>query len=335
MDDSNNPLQHMLLEAGDERISSRRRETFLMSAIVHLLAILVVITNPDLFKRKVIIPAEVTPERVSMLYEPPPERKKIVAPPVRESPQERPRQQPQRQQAMPQLGARPFVPPPQGDLESKELMLSRERGEAEKEIISQAPEIGLPDFPDPADQPGRSRPSRDQERTSQTKPETEQSQLNFPAIASSRGTEAILRGLARDSASGEATGFGTEFPEFDSSHPDLSIPGPQIISDTMGVDFQPYLLRVYLLVRRNWYSVIPELARLGKQGRVALEFTILRDGSVPELNLVVGSGTPSFDSATMASIRLSNPFPGLPSEFPGESIQLRFVYLYNIRPAYR
>lgn len=335
MDDTNNPLQHMFLEVGDERVSSRRRETFLLSVIVHLLGILVVITNPELFQRKVTIPVEVKPEQVTMLYEPPPERKKLVAPPVPDSPRERPRRQPQQQQPMPQFGARPFVPPPQGDPESKELMLSRERGEAEKEIISQAPEIGLPNFPDPSDQPGRARPSTEQERASKPKPETEQAQLNLPAIASSRGTDAILRGLARDRAAGAATGFGTEFPEFDSSHPDLSIPGPQIISDTMGVDFQPYLLRVYLLVRRNWYSVIPELARLGKQGRVALEFSILRDGSVPDLDLVVGSGTTSFDSAAMASIRLSNPFPALPSEFPGESIRLRFIYLYNIRPTYQ
>jgi protein TonB len=98
----------------------------------------------------------------------------------------------------------------------------------------------------------------------------------------------------------------------------------------MGVDFHPYLLRVYLIVRRNWYSVIPEIARLGKQGRVALEFSIERNGRVPDLVLRVGSGTDSLDSAAMASIRLSNPFPALPAEFPGEDIRLRFVYLYNI-----
>jgi len=98
----------------------------------------------------------------------------------------------------------------------------------------------------------------------------------------------------------------------------------------MGVDFQPYLLRIYLLVRRNWYSVIPEIARLGKQGRVALEFSIERNGGVPDLVLRVSSGTNSLDSAALASIRLSNPFPALPPEFPGEDIRLRFIYLYNV-----
>ena len=122
----------------------------------------------------------------------------------------------------------------------------------------------------------------------------------------------------------------TGVPEIDPDHPNLNIPGPQILSDTMGVDFHPYLLRIYLLVRRNWYSVIPEIARLGKQGRVALEFSIERNGRVPDLVLRVSSGTDSLDSAALASIRLSNPFPALPPEFPGEDIRLRFIYLYNV-----
>jgi TonB family protein len=83
-------------------------------------------------------------------------------------------------------------------------------------------------------------------------------------------------------------------------------------------------------VRRNWYSVIPEIARLGRQGRVALEFSILRDGGVPDLTLRVSSGTDSLDTAALSSIRLSSPFPALPPEFPGADIRLRFVYLYNI-----
>ena len=122
--------------------------------------------------------------------------------------------------------------------------------------------------------------------------------------------------------------------DYGSQDPNLNIPGPQIISDTMGVDFNPYLMRVLSLVRRNWYAVIPEIARLGKQGRVVLEFSILRNGNVPDLVLRFGSGTESLDGAALSSIRLSSPFPPLPSEFPGQDVRLRFIYLYNMRVDY-
>jgi len=141
--------------------------------------------------------------------------------------------------------------------------------------------------------------------------------------------------MAKEHAAGGGNVLGGDYPGFDPSQPGLNIPGPQILSDTMGVDFQPYLLRIYLLVRRNWYAVIPEIARLGRQGRVVLQFTILRDGTVPDLTLMSGSGTTSMDTAALSSIRLSNPFPALPPEFPGDHILLRFTYLYNIPVNYQ
>jgi TonB family protein len=80
--------------------------------------------------------------------------------------------------------------------------------------------------------------------------------------------------------------------------------------------------------------VIPEIARLGKQGRVVLEFTVIRNGGVPELVVKSGSGMESLDGAALASIRMSVPFPVLPPEFPGQDIRLRFIYLYNMRADY-
>ena len=54
----------------------------------------------------------------------------------------------------------------------------------------------------------------------------------------------------------------------------------EVLSDTQGVDFGPYLSRVVDAVRRNWYTLIPEAARapLLKRGKVAIEFAILPDG---------------------------------------------------------
>jgi hypothetical protein len=45
----------------------------------------------------------------------------------------------------------------------------------------------------------------------------------------------------------------------------------EILSNTMGVNFAPYLQRVLHEVRRNWYTLIPEVARapLMKKGKVS------------------------------------------------------------------
>ena len=47
-----------------------------------------------------------------------------------------------------------------------------------------------------------------------------------------------------------------------------------ILSDTQGVDFGPYLQRILQNVKENWDRLIPESARMGKKGKLAIEFAI-------------------------------------------------------------
>ena len=112
--------------------------------------------------------------------------------------------------------------------------------------------------------------------------------------------------------------------------------GPlDVLSDTMGVDFGPYLARVLHDVRENWYSIIPESARapLMKKGKVSIEFAIMRNGSVQSMTLAGGgsgsSGDIALDRAAWGGITASNPFPPLPNEFPGQYLALRFHFYYN------
>ena len=104
-----------------------------------------------------------------------------------------------------------------------------------------------------------------------------------------------------------------------------------IMSDTMGVDFGPYLQRVLHDVRNNWYNLIPEVARPPwmKRGKVSIEFAILKDGSIAGMKLTGPSGDVSLDRAAWGGITGSNPFPRLPSEFRGEYLALRFHFYYN------
>jgi TonB family protein len=111
--------------------------------------------------------------------------------------------------------------------------------------------------------------------------------------------------------------------------------GPmEILSDTQGVDFGPYLARVLHDVKTHWYELIPDSVRMGKKGKVMLVFAILKDGRVAGLRLEQdgSSGDIALDRAAYGSITASDPFPPLPDEFKGPYLGLRFHYFYNPGP---
>jgi TonB family protein len=102
----------------------------------------------------------------------------------------------------------------------------------------------------------------------------------------------------------------------------------EVLSDTQGVDFGPYLQRVLHDVKLNWYNAIPESAQM-KHGNLVIEFAITKDGKVAGMKLVATSGDIPLDRAAWAGIVGSNPFPPLPTEFGGEYLALRFRFFYN------
>ena len=110
----------------------------------------------------------------------------------------------------------------------------------------------------------------------------------------------------------------------------------ELLTPTQGVDFNEYLRRVYIIVKRNWFSVMPESVRLGDKGVVALQFRIMKNGIVPDGEPVrlSTSGKEPLDRAAVSSIRASSPFEPLPPAFSGPYIELRFTYFYNIQPNY-
>jgi len=105
--------------------------------------------------------------------------------------------------------------------------------------------------------------------------------------------------------------------------------GPfEILSDTQGVDFGPYLQRILIAVRDNWYRLIPESAEM-KKGKLAIEFAITKEGKIADMRLVATSNDVALDRAAWGGITDSNPFPPLPSDFTGPYLALRFRFYYN------
>jgi len=80
---------------------------------------------------------------------------------------------------------------------------------------------------------------------------------------------------------------------------------------------------------------MPASVELGEQGIVQLTFRIYRDGSVhaEDPEIVRQSGKEPLDRAAYSSIRASNPFDPLPSQFGGPYIELRYTYYYNLMPS--
>jgi TonB family protein len=105
----------------------------------------------------------------------------------------------------------------------------------------------------------------------------------------------------------------------------------EVLSDTQGVDFGPYLSKVLEAVRKNWYVLIPSEARRPKMksGKLAIEFAILPDGKVVGMRLASPSGNVALDRAAWGGITASNPFAPLPAEFTGPYLALRFRFYYN------
>ena len=138
---------------------------------------------------------------------------------------------------------------------------------------------------------------------------------------------------ARATASNRVGGFGGQGGQFGMGpgSPYGQVGPMDILSDTMGVDFGPYLARVLQVVRLNWYALIPEVARppLMKKGRVSIEFAIMKDGRVAGMRLIGPSGDISLDRAAWGGITASDPFQPLPAEFKGSYLALRFHFFYN------
>lgn len=124
-------------------------------------------------------------------------------------------------------------------------------------------------------------------------------------------------------------GGGGVFSDGDNGDP-TSVGNMQLLSDPLNIDFKPYMLQVLNMVRKQWFAVIPQIARTGRQGIVVLQFSIDRRGQVPKLVIANTSGTVAFDQAAVASVSASNPFPSLPNEYRGTEIRLQLAFSYNV-----
>jgi TonB family protein len=328
------PELHLLPDLGSLQDRSRLSEAGGLSAAIHVAAIVAIFLLP---KSVTTVIPRAEPHQVvhltapiTRLTQPEPTKSKIIKEFNADAVPPRPRLRlpaalpPPARAAAPAPAPRPSPPPPN-------------LPEAPKvETAKAPPQYNPPPVPPPPQIQPQEQPKLAFENVPQSRPPSGPPTGRVPAPASS--VQEALREVVRGGVSGRLTVGDPEMlsPGIGSGINSPALPGRpgtavELLTDPQGVDFRPYLIQIRAIVKRNWLAVYPESAKMGRQGRVSLQFRIVRNGTVTKLIVASGSGADALDRAAIASISASNTFPALPTEFKGNEIVLQFNFAYNMK----
>lgn len=327
----------MLFDIEELEVQPRRTKTLVASLAIHVLLLVFLATNPDFLtsppKRIIRIAGQdydLSKNEITELVMPSEARPKPRAPvedkPLIAPPPPAPKVQP------------PPPPPPPPPPQMPPVVISPEDVITEGARPDAQPRPSHGDTNEAARAGSTSteppKPASPQETESEKPPEqiaqnNNSNALQLPNLMDSAGR--LVQKSIEESRKRYTQGGRTGIPGTFQEDPNFSTEEPTILSDTRGYDFGPYMNQVVNRVRVNWFSLIPEAARLGRKGRVVIIFTIVGDGTIQDLRLVANSGTDPLDRAAMGAITASNPFAKLPAGFDGDRLVLQFTFLYNIR----
>ncbi len=326
--DEDASVPHLLIQLQDDLARSRRREAAWISIIFHLLLIIFIVKFdtlekyiPWLHQIRVAVRSNPMDGKSITFLALPPDAQKVTEKPKTNIIGDKDRIATTRRPELDPKELRKILPsPPPG-----------RPGISSPQAAPQAPGLQAQAQPAQPPQP-KMQPEQNQETAKLQIPPRPNAANVFkkyaaPESAGSQIAEAE-RGVAegRGKAPGDGGDFGLGTPAHGRQYGNL-----EILSDTMGVDFGPYLQRILHDVRENWYAAIPESAQM-KKGKLAIYFAITKDGRVAGMKLLASSGDTPLDRAAWAGITGSDPFPPLPSEYTdrgGQYLELTFRFYYN------
>ena len=110
--------------------------------------------------------------------------------------------------------------------------------------------------------------------------------------------------------------------------------GIEILSDTLGVDFGPYIKRLLRILYDSWVPLIPEETRppLNKEGDTLIRFRINPDGTLSYMHLDGSSHDDAINRAAWGSVTGVGQFPPLPKDFTGPNLDLRVHFIISHNP---
>ncbi len=333
---------HLLLQLEDELERVRRREAAWISVMVHLLVVLMLINTTKLFpnlKGPIIASAAdlMKNQQLTYLDLPPDLQKEPPKPPPtnvisdknrtaesrhpqldKKTLEELRRAGPPGGMRAPQQSQQAQAAPPSQQPPGQQPQPSQQQGQQQQVATNNQPVLQDPRLPVP-------------QQGSQQKPSVDFRSMMSPGQQINQAANNVAMGRTAPSVGfGGAVGGGGDYGAGKGGA--ARVQGNlEVLSDTQGVDFGPYLARVLQAVRMNWYAIIPESARppLLKRGKVAIQFVILPNGKVAGLQYTGSSGDVALDRAAWGGITASDPFAPLPSAFHGPYLALRFHFFYN------
>jgi len=304
-------LLEMISELEDERRWARLREGILWALLFHILLLSAFTWIPRYVFRvpPVIDPFEAIQQRKDLKYlDLPPDLLKKYQPKVAIKP-----------------------------VEPKPPVIDRKTLEA---LNKPQPIVPPPPVPEPKPAEPQPQPSAPQPPKQQSLPQLEAPQPravparpNF-AMGSQNPADQLreaMRGAARN------PGFDGQLPSGPglSMHPGAGTGGVEVLSDTQGVDFNNWLIRWHRETERTWDPLIPDEVNppILKSGMVVIRFKVLPNGRLMDGSMVLEgrSGDTGLDRAAWGALTGSN-YPPLPSQFHGPYLELRAVFMYNMRP---
>jgi TonB family protein len=319
-------VPHLLIQLQDDLQRSRKREAAWISIIIHMLLFIVLVYLPwiekNVWHHVVVVPVDSTQDK-NLTF--------LALPPDLQKPTRRPNTNIASDKDRIATSRHPELDPK----ELRKILATPPPG---------TPGMTGPRAPQPAAPPAMAQaPSQQPQQGQQqqtVRPQfqtNQQAQLQMPARPNNSFSKyagpltagQAIQQAAQGAAANRAGGGGQEGDfGLGTGARGRQLGALDILSDTQGVDFGPYLQRILQDVKENWYHLIPESAEM-KKGKLAIEFAITRDGKVADMRLIATSGDVALDRPAWGSITASNPFPPLPSEFTGPYLALRFRFYYN------
>ncbi|WP_433967623.1 energy transducer TonB [Tunturiibacter gelidiferens] len=291
-------LIHLLDSLDDERSKARFRESIYISIIIYLAIGWFLFYGPRVLfhQPRLISPAQVLKERDQLTRLEDPTNLSKIAPKI---PKAHPAQPVVDEKMLKQLQAMRKAAPPTPSAPAAPTPAPP--------VTQPAPSQQATPLP-PAPQPQPTQQPAQQALVEAPKPVPTRPNFGNPnqtagdAIRQAAQSASRDHGSAGDYSGGQSSGrsgMGT---------------GADILSDTQGVDFGPYIRRILGDIKRNWIPLIPEEARppLNKQGETLIRFTILPDGRIAAMNLDGSSQDQAIDRACWGGITGVGQFPRSP-----------------------
>jgi outer membrane biosynthesis protein TonB len=327
-------VPHLLIQLQDDLSRARKREALWLSVILHLLVIILLWNGEKLMglfpQRAVVLPIRTdASSKDATFLELPPDAQKLTKRPDAKVISDKDRIATSKAPQINREDLKKLLPSPHPGRPGENVKAPPATGQPpQNQAQSQPPpqQTQQPAFEPP--------PQTNQTAQVQTPPQATRPPIDFNTHQTAGSAIEQAARAAAETRGHSGAGQGGDYGLSQGQRGLKAMAPAEILTDTMGVDFGPYMTRIVQIVRENWYTLMPPSVYppIRKQGKLALEFVIMKDGSVQGLVRDTTSGDVGLDRAAMASITASTPFPPLPKEFPGKLLGLRFYYFYNLDP---